>query len=143
MASNPQRHKHISNTDLELPNAEQIVAAVEHARTLLDLGDNWDGEGSPSYSEATLERASDFLIASSVGLWEHYGRVMPLPQIEPGPGGSIDFHWQVGAREILLNLPANSDDMLDFCGDTASGESVKGRAYAATVGSWLLAWLTE
>lgn len=143
MASNPQRHKHTANTDLEPLNTEQIAAALEQARTLLDLGDNWDGEGSPGYSEATLVRASYFLIASSVGLWERHGKVMPLPQIEPGPGGSIDFHWQVGTREMLLNLPANSDDMLDFYGDTASGETVKGRAYAATVGPWLLAWLTE
>lgn len=132
-----------SNPDAEPPNSGQIAAVIQQARAVLDSGDNWDGEGRVGYSDASLQRANEFLQASSRGLWQRHHRVMPIPEIEPGPDGSIDFHWQVGEREMLLNMPADPGEMLDFYGDTTAGESVKGRAYAATVGPWLLAWLTE
>lgn len=110
---------------------------------MLDWGDNWDGEGSPGYSAATWERAADFLAHSATELWQRHSRAIPVPDIAPGPNGSFDFHWQVSDRELLLNLPANLDSLVDFYGDTSDGESIKGRAHASTVGPWILAWLTR
>ncbi len=110
---------------------------------MLDWGDNWDGEGSAGYATETWQRASDFLTNCARELWERHQRVVPVPEIEPGPNGSIDFHWHAGDRELLLNVPADPNEMVDFYGDSSTGEVIKGRAHTSTVGPWLLAWLTR
>ncbi len=130
-------HKNLQN-DLEAglgpPNSGDIEAALREARAMTTWGGNWDGEESMGYSEATLERASKFLTRCAREVWQRHGRAMPVPDIGPGPGGSIDFHWKTSERELLLNLPANEDGMVDFYGDTSESEAIKGKVYASTVG---------
>lgn len=143
MALDPHEDTRATGHGTKPPNAAEIEAALEQARAMLDWPDNWDGEGSMAYSEAVWRRASDFLTDATRQLWARHQRTIPVPDIEPGPQGSIDFHWQVDGREMLLNLPAEPAEMVDFYGDTSAGESVKGRAHTSTVGPWLLAWLTN
>ena len=143
MASDRQAHRRVPKPASQPPNLHEIQAALQEARTMSSWGDNWDGQGSPGYSKATLERAAAFLVQSTRELWQRHQRVVPVPQIEPGPDGSVDFHWQAGDRELLLNLPSDPNEMVDFYGDSSAGESIKGRAYTSTVGPWLLSWLTR
>jgi hypothetical protein len=110
---------------------------------MLDWGANWDGEGGVGYSEEVWERATQFLIQSALELWQRHGRAVPTPSIEPGPQGSIDFHWQLADRELLLNLPVDPEGLVDFYGDTADEEAIKGKSHTSTVGPWILAWLTK
>ncbi len=143
MATNPKSQPDNAETGLEPPNSGDIDAALREARAMTTWGDGWDGEESLGYSEATMERASNFLTRCAREVWQRHGRVMPVPDIGPGPSGSIDFHWKTSERELLLNLPAGQNDMVDFYGDTSEGEAIKGKVYASTVGPWLLAWLTQ
>lgn len=143
MASRSQGRRNIFTQSAEPPNIAEVESAIQAARAMLDWGDDWDGEGSPGYSEETWQRAGDFLMRSTRELWHRHQGVVPMPEIEPGPNGSLDFHWQMEDREMLLNLPAEQDALLDFYGDSSAGEVIKGRAHASTVGPWLLAWLTR
>lgn len=93
---------------------------------MLEWGDNWDGEGSPGYTQSTLARAQDFLVANSIRLWQACRAVVDAPRVLPGPDGSIDLHWQIGDRELLLNVPADQDAPATYFGDSPMGEVVKG-----------------
>lgn len=143
MAINPKGYPDNNELALEPPNSREIEVALREAREMTTWSDNWDGEGNAGYSDATIEHASAFLTRCSREVWQRHGRAMPVPDIGPGPAGSIDFHWKTSERELLLNLPAEQGEMLDFYGDTSDGEAVKGRVHASTVGPWLLSWLTQ
>src|SRR6266581_1532309 len=69
-------------------NILDLEAEIESARSILKLPDNWDGEGSPRYSERTFERAIAFARMHIKHLWEASGIAAPIPRINPGPMGS-------------------------------------------------------
>ncbi len=107
-------------------NKKLLDAEIEQAKLLLGLGDDWDGEGSPGYSEATLDRAIAFLNAHTERLWDMYGIQPPIPSIGPGPEGSIDIHWKQPTWELLVNIPADPDKMAAFYGDNYGTQKIKG-----------------
>jgi hypothetical protein len=45
----------------QLPENTDLKAEVERAKQIIDLGENWDGEGAEPYLKATLDRAIAFL----------------------------------------------------------------------------------
>jgi len=138
-----RQQRKASKSSTASPSTSEIEASLQQAREMLDWGENWDGEGRPGYSEDTWSRAREFLLHSTEELWKRHQRAIPVPDIEPGPSGSIDFHWHMDDRELLLNLPGDPNELVDFYGDSSVGESIKGRTHPSTVGPWLLAWLTR
>lgn len=79
------------------PMAEEI----ERARRFLAWGDNWDGEGSPGFSESLWERVGRFLKR----LDKELAPGAPTPKIGPGPDGSFDVDWSTGSVDVLVNFP--------------------------------------
>jgi hypothetical protein len=109
------------------PSLSHIAAAIVASRSMLELDDDWDGEGSPGYSAATWRRAVGLLLTSALVLAEDRELTVPRPNIRKGPLGSIDLHWQTAARELLVNVPAKADEPADYYGDDrAGGHVVKG-----------------
>lgn len=143
MALDPKSQPDEAEVSAGPPNFGSIEEALSDMRAMASWDEGWDGEEGPVYAEATLERASHFLTRCAREVWTRHRRAMPVPDIGPGPQGSIDFLWKVGERELLVNLPAETGDLVDFYGDTTTGEAVKGRVHASTVGPWLLSWLTQ
>jgi len=94
-----------------------LKAEIEQAKRILDFEDDWDGEGSPGYSEDTFNRAVSFLTTYAEGVWESCGIPLPIPRIGPGPDGSIDLHWKLPSRELLVNIPADANEVPTFYGD--------------------------
>ena len=124
------------------PNFDQIVAAIEESRKLLDWEDDWDEEGSPGYEEAMWQRGAGFLKDNALRLWEEYGACVEAPRVLPGPNGSIDIHWHTGDHELLINIPADRSKLAPYYGDTPTGHSVKGTLDTSAENQWLLMWLT-
>ena len=109
---------------------------------MLDLADDWDGEGSPGYEETTWQRAVDFLVRNAARLYAEYGVLIEGPKIRKGPRGSIDLHWRTPTRELLLNVPADVDALADYYGDDgAGGHVIKGTLNPTEENAWLLMWL--
>lgn len=120
------------------PLAEEIV----HSRRILEWPDDFDDEGSPGYDEAVWLRAVEFVVANAVRLWEDRQMVLPVPSIAPGPYGSIDLHWRPPRRELLLNIPVEAQEPVEFFGhDGAFGHQIKGSLALADDISWLMQWL--
>ena len=109
---------------------------------MLDLPDDWDGEGSPRYEEATWRRAVEFLLGNALRIWEEQGVVVPTPKVRKGPQGSVDLHWRTPTRELLINVPADPDAQADYYGDDGtSGHRIKGTLDLAREGHQPLLWL--
>ena len=130
---------------IEIPNPiSNIADAVEKSEYILKLPDDWDEEGSPHYERATWERAVKFVIHNASALWRKEGVITEAPAIHNGPDGSIDIHWKIGAKELLLNVPATSGRPSAFFGkDKASGFETKGNLDTSATNEWLLMWITE
>ncbi len=119
-----------------------IEEVLDSARAyLLDLQQDWDGEGSPGYSEETWERASKFVLEHSNQLAESNGVKTPIPKILPGPNGSIDLLWKSDDYELLLNIPADSESLASFYGDDKGNLYIKGKLAPDKINQGLLQWL--
>ena len=122
---------------------ERLVVAIEASRTMLDLPDDWDGEGSPAYDAATWQRAVAFLVYNMFKFRQKYGVFPEVPTIDKGPSGSIDLHWQTPTRELLINVPVETSEPIDFYGDDGrGGHRIKGVLDPNDTNLWLLSWLT-
>jgi hypothetical protein len=103
-----------------------LEAEIERAKRILDLEDNWDGEGSPGYSEDTFHRAIAFLTTHAKWLWESCRVRLPVPRIGPGPDGTIDLHWKQPSWELLVNIPADANEPATFYGDNYGAQKIRG-----------------
>lgn len=122
---------------------QELKAEIEQARRILELEDDWDGEGSPGYSEDAFDRAVSFLTMEAEGLWESWGIPLPAPKIGPGPHGSIDLHWKQPSKELLVNIPADSNEMATFYGDNYGAEKIRGSLDPRNFNFGIAAWLVN
>ena len=131
--------------DIVLPDALKHVAdAIEQSRTLLDLDDDWDDEGTPDYAEETWNRAVGFLARTATRLWEQYGARPAIVEVLPGAHGSIGLDWRAPGRELLVTIPADPAREAPFYGDDGSGgRKIKGALDLSSPNPTLLAWLAE
>lgn len=123
------------------PDLAALAAMVQDARSILDLPENWDGEGSTAYARATWDRAVKFLRLSAAAAWRLYRVTAPVPFINPGPRGSIDLHWRAEHGELLVNIPADPEARATFYGDNYADVSIEGRLDPARSNVELLRWL--
>jgi hypothetical protein len=128
---------------------KHISEVIEQSKHILAFEDDWDDDGSPAYTVDTWDRATDFLLRNARYLWEENHLPLDAPKILPGPSGSIDLHWKTTHRELLINIPASSDESANFYGDDSlsrdhpSNQTVKGIIDTSKDHLWLLIWLMQ
>lgn len=133
-----------SRGNLPEPDAgTQLEQVITESRSLLDLADDWDGNGSPRVSESAWARAMKFLRRYARMAHDSFGRNVESPKIGPGPDGSIDLHWESQDFEILVNVPADPSQMAEFYGDDYGHASIKGRFDPEGSNEGLLLWLMK
>ena len=106
--------------------SKELEEEILRASEMLKLEDDWDGEGSPAISKDTFDLAADFLESHSRYLWEHSCLCLPVPRISPGPNGSIDLHWKRETWELLVNIPADTNETAVFYGDNYGVQKING-----------------
>ena len=99
----------------KIPTA--FVKEFVRAQKILSCPQDWDDENSPPYTREVLERAILFI-----------ERHTPpdVPDIEPGPKGSIDVHWKTSNYELLVNIPNDPTSPNTYYGDDYGSFTVKG-----------------
>ena len=116
-------------------------ALASASASLLGLQQDWDGEGSPGYSEETCDRMSKFLLNHSKQLAAACGIEALIPKILPGPNGSIDLLWKSDDYELLLNIPADLQSPASFYGDDQGSLCIKGTLDPDKINQGILQWL--
>jgi hypothetical protein len=124
-----------------------LLDSINKSRSLLELGDNWDGEGSVGYTEQTWIRARDFLMRNAIRLYQSQKKFFDPPEIMAGPNGSMDLHWKTDARELLINVPARSEETISYYGDDRAEDTenaIRGKNIESSPNTeWIFLWLTQ
>ena len=125
------------------PNFDELRSAIEKSRQMLGWEDDWDGEGSPGYAEATWKRATDFVMQNTLQLWRNYGFYADIPRVTPGPDGSVDILWRSDKRKLLLNVPTDVKELASYYGENSDHETIEGTLDISLTNDWLLMWLMK
>jgi hypothetical protein len=123
---------------------KEIDEVVESSRRILELKHDWDGEGASPIAESTWRRAVEFLRGTAYTLWTKHNLRMERPSLVPVADGSIDLHWKLSNRELLVNIPTANDEWASYYGDNRlGGNTVRGKLDTGAPNRWLFVWLTE
>jgi len=120
-----------------------IANQIIRSRRILDLPEDWDGEGSPSFEEVTWWWAAWFITRMSRTFWNETKTILPTPSIYEGPEGSIDIVWRNDKRRLLINIEAPPSNRLTYSGlDTDDPDLVfNGNEFVTRMGDWIVRWL--
>jgi hypothetical protein len=122
---------------------DDISSAVRAARALVELGENWDGEGSQGYSLETWKRVKRFLMSHASAARSLF-RVLPAPALNPADQGSLDVFWRLSGRQLLVNFPEDESAPITYYGENRQGNNtISGRTTAGEKRLDLVAWLTQ
>ena len=120
---------------------------------ILDIEDNFDGEGSPKYNLSTLKRAGDFLYRHDINYEKAFDDY--TVDIMPGPYGSLDVSLSYeGVKKVYINFPENSTKDCNYYGDNLNyvknssyillkPEKISGVIKEDKIYNWLLMWLRD
>ncbi|HEY7031693.1 MAG TPA: hypothetical protein VH482_10215 [Thermomicrobiales bacterium] len=121
----------------------RVAERLERSRSMLALGDDWDGEGSPGYAEATWHRTAELVVDAATAHYRQRNMSPPLPIISKGDEGSIDIQWRTAHRNVLINVPAAPDEPATFYAhdDENPQRDSGGEVDAGERNEQLLVWL--
>lgn len=142
-APRPVAHPAVAGLDEEVPfQLATLAQALNESRWMLELEDDFDGDGSPGYAEATWERAARFLIDSAKFALE-LGFNMPVPKVQNGPEGTLDLFWETSTAKLLLNIPIEVEAQGQYYGYRTDGSETRGSFDISHPQPWLLLWTAE
>ena len=107
------------------------------------IKENWDDEGAKGYKKDNWERATEFTKILCFYLWKETQKLIDLPNILPGPDGSIDIHWKTTNFDLLINIPEDPNEPATFSSDDYGQNMIKGTFDPKKVNHALLSWLME
>jgi hypothetical protein len=121
-----------------------IRSAVQSARALTKLGENWDGEGSQGYSLMTWRRVKKFMLTHAFVSQSLFRATLPVPTINPADQGSLDVFWRLSDRQLLVNFPADETAPITYYGQNNQGDNtISGRTTGRERRLDLVAWLIQ
>ena len=122
----------------------EINDFLKSSREILELEQDWDGEGASQIAESTWHRAAEFLRQTASTFWTKYHLPLERPSVAPVADGSIDLHWKLSSRELLVNISPSDEKWARYYGDNKLGWNVvEGKLDIRAPNQWLFVWLTE
>ena len=108
---------------------EFLEEEIQRSQKILDLEEDWDGDGACAYATETWQKAVFFLRNLIGGLPEHALEIEAseelIPEILPGPHGSIDLEWEADRFDLLINIPKDGE-LASYYGDDYGENRIKG-----------------
>jgi hypothetical protein len=122
-------------------DAEDVLRKLKaDSKAILECHDDSDS-GFVPYTQGTLDRAIDFLTPYIRWAATGFGTSIPTPKLLPGPSGGIDVHWKNENKELVVNIPADSNAKALFYGDDYGEVFIKGSLGAGPLHPSVLWWL--
>lgn len=135
----PYYLKSLEDDSVTIP--PQIEKAIKDSRFILKLSENWDGEGSPKYSEETWNGATQFIRKIVFQFKKETDKFIETPKLTPSHDGSIDVRWKSMELSLLINFPADLNSPASFFGSDRNANTIKGTFNSHSQNLWLLKWL--
>ena len=79
---------------------------------LANLPDNWDSYGALKIEKDTITRAIDFIL-DLMNMSEKFVS-LSRPNVVPCPDGSIQFEWYYEDKELEIELPYSSEELVVY-----------------------------
>lgn len=93
-----------NNTQEEELFQKKYNDALEKISKFKELSNNWDSYNANRITQTTISRAEGFLRSIFLALLKK-DKNLSEPFVAPCPDGSIQFEWNIGAREIEILIP--------------------------------------
>lgn len=84
---------------------EKLDIEIKKSEYILDLKENFDGEGSVSYTYDVWKKATEFTKRLFEYYYSVYGDTPSIPKIYHGPNNTIDIFWTNRMFDLLINVP--------------------------------------
>lgn len=120
-----------------------IADEVVESEYLLALDDDWDGDGSPGYTEPTWQTAVSLLLDIANNYKSISSRRLEHAEILPGSYGNIDFEVRTHKRTLFVSVPADSRESVRYFGRNNTRDTeIRGKSMINPSGEgWLGTWL--
>ncbi|MFX0103800.1 MAG: hypothetical protein ACFFCS_29830 [Candidatus Hodarchaeota archaeon] len=130
--------------NFELPEELTTISQkIKSAKVkILELEDDFDGEGSVKYEPSTLNMAISFINKVAMGALKINKTVIKPPKLLPGPDGSIDVVWKESNFQLLINFPHN-DKLASYYGEDVDGNTTEGLFDPRKLDQVFLFWLMD
>jgi len=116
----------VFDTKIRINNdLKEIVNLLVKSQKILDLEDNWDGNGSQKISLESWRSTAYFLIGYSKKIFKDYGYIIDIPKIYPSIDGSIDIAWEKESYGFMINIDA-SGEIANYYVDNKADQMAQG-----------------
>lgn len=122
---------------------KDVVNEILDSKYILDLKDDWDGEGSPSFSNELYIDAIQFLYDYALALFNVHKIVIEAPEINPCHDGSIDLSWKNESVRLLINVKSidGKSKVLYFRDHHNNHQSSRGELTLNCIDESFLIWM--
>lgn len=122
----------------------EIEKVISDSSKILTFKGDPEDESFVPCTKDTLDRAIGFLRFYARWMVTMYTSEIPTPVLTPGPCGSIDIHWKNPNKELLVNIPRESNAPMLFYGDDYNQIFIKGSLKSdAKLHPSIMMWLMD
>ncbi len=126
------------NSEIYKSLKNEIARSKNH---ILNLKDNWNGEGSKGFNIEIWRFASDFLIKLFYKFYNEYTLFLEIPTILPVGDLSIDIHWKTDEMELTINFSEEYINFPSFYGKDNEGNEIQGILEIEKIHLMIFPWL--
>jgi|SRR3989344_1062761 len=146
------KHKDL---EVKMPKElEPIFEVIKNSKSILDLKDDWDDNGSGPIEENIWRDSIKFLSEYSIFIYKNYKKIIYAPEINPLYPDSIDLDFRIKRNqdkiEMLINLKKeNSKTIIEYYGDFFNEKTkkikneIEGKMNTNKIHKPLLEWMAK
>jgi hypothetical protein len=119
-----RNHRQYSPSEKIIESA--VADATEQSRSLINLPEDWDGEGAVRITEETRERALEIFARALNAVAISSLSLLLSPRITPLANGSIDVRWKSPKFTLLVNISPQSPSEAKFYAVNSNQQDIRG-----------------
>ena len=110
-------------------------------REIANLNENWDGYGSKSFKNHTIQNTIFFLAKLIDNFEDQYEKELPKPMLFPGDNGSMNMEWGGEGFDLLITIPEDETSLAGLYGINSSNDEIQYDFNIFQVKEELIKWL--
>lgn len=122
-----------------------IIREIKESEHILSLDECWDGLDACTIPFKNWEKAILFLVDYSSEIFKTSQIIIPSPEINPCPDGTIDLSWRTQNHRLLINIK-NVDEEIRayYYGDNIDGTCpIKGYLLTSNIETFFAEWMKK